>query len=191
MHFVGYNAYHLPKCGNTAGNGCLILVKNSIPHTAIEQPVQCGEGVETQAVKLHLNGTELHVYNVYRSQRFELDLTQLLSMAEVANVFIGGDFNAHHEILGSRSPANAAGRHLAVLLSELDGVKLLNTDEPTHLQGNALDLTFVSATLADRADWSLHPTLTSDHFASMTTLDIPLQRPENKAPKWYFKKAIS
>ena len=110
-------------------------------------------------------------------------------MAEVENVFIGGDFNAHHEILGSRSTANATGRHLAALLGELDGVKLLNTEEPTHLQGNTLDLTFVSATLSDRAVWSLHPTLTSDHFASLTTLDIPLPRLENKAPKWCFKKA--
>lgn len=128
------------------------MVRSSIPHKAIERPVHYGEGVETQAIKLYLNVTELTIYNVYSSARSDLDLTEILSLAEEESVIVGGDFNAHH-ILSSRSETNRAGRHLATLLEGLVGVKLLNNGEPTHIQGNILDLTlFSSYCLGGRGD---------------------------------------
>ena len=155
----------------------------------IDQPVDCGEDVETQAVKLHLEGAELQVYNVYSRPEANLDVGEILALAAAEPVLLGGDFNAHHEVLGSRSATNRAGRHLAAVLEEVDGVSLLNTGEATHVRGNPLDLTFVSAALADAAEWSLHPTLTSDHFATVTTLDILIPRRTTDESKWCFRKA--
>ena len=187
--FAGYTAHHRPISEAGVGRGSLILVKDTIPHRIIDRPVHCGEGVETQAVKLLLNGTEVHVYSVYRQHRSELDLTELLTMASETSLIVAGDFNAHHETLGSRSPANEAGRHLTSLLDELEGIRLLNTGEPTHMLGNPLDLTLVSAPLAEEAAWSVHPTLTSDHFATVTKLAIPLPRLPPVPARWSFKRA--
>ncbi|MPC45856.1 hypothetical protein E2C01_039562 [Portunus trituberculatus] len=130
----------------------------------IEHPIHCGEDVEVQAVTLFLDRTELHVYNVYKPKQAELDLSELLSLAE-EEVLIGGNFNAHHEILYSISPTNNA-----MLLEELPGTRLLNTGEPTHLHGNPLYLTIASAILAEIADWSAHPTLISEYFVVVTIL---------------------
>lgn len=49
-----------------------------------------------------------------------------------------GDFNAHHELLGFRYAKNEIGRHIAILLKEMDGITLLNRGDPptcgeTHL----------------------------------------------------------
>ncbi|MPC62023.1 hypothetical protein E2C01_056102 [Portunus trituberculatus] len=151
VKFSGFTANHLLVGERGATMGCLILVKD----------------VEVQAATLFPDGTELHVYNVYKPGQAELDLSELLSLAKEEEVLIGGDFNAYHEILYSRSPTNNAGRHLAMLLEELPGTRLLNTGEPTHLHGNLLDLTIASAALAKRPDWSVHPTLISDHFAAI------------------------
>lgn len=67
-------------------------------------------------------------YNVYSSAKSDLDLTELLSLVEEESVIVGGGFNAHHDILSSRNETNRAGRHLATLLEELVGVKLLNKE---------------------------------------------------------------
>ena len=162
---------------------------SSIPHRAVARPLDCGEGVEAHAVELRLQGTSLLVYNVYSSGRSDLDVTELFSVADVGRVIVGGDFNAHHEMLNSITTTNNAGRHLASLLEEYDEVKLLNTGEPTHLQGNALDLIFASAALAEGAQWQVHPTLTSDHFATQAHFSTPLPEREGTPGRWKIDKA--
>ena len=164
-------------------------ISNHIPHSVVSRPVSCGEDVQVQAVKLHLQGLELLVYNVYRKQRADLDLGELLTLAATSSVLVGGDFNAHHPLLGSRSRTNEAGRHIASLLDDIEGIKLLNSGEPTHLQGNSLDLTFVTSILADGATWHPHPTLTSDHFAIKISLNLPPPPRQEEKPRWCFSKA--
>ncbi|KAK8372172.1 hypothetical protein O3P69_011867 [Scylla paramamosain] len=74
-------------------------------------------------------------------------------------------------------------------MANLPEVKLLNSKEPTHIAGGILDLTFISDTLLQEAKWGLHPHLSSDHFATCTTLNFPqLQRPAH-VPKWKIKEA--
>lgn len=98
----------------------------------------------------------------------ELKLTEVLTLAKETNIIVGGDFNVHHEILGSRSETNVTGRHLATLPEKLEEVTLINDGEPTNLQGNALDFTLATSCLASRANWIVHPTLTSDHGATVS-----------------------
>ena len=189
INFSGYTAHHLLAGDRGATRGCTILVSDTIPHRVVDNPVQCGEDVEVQAIKLFLAETELLVYNLYRRSQADPDLSELFSLAEEETVLIGGDFNAHHELFCSKSRTNNAGRHIATLLEELPGVKLLNPGTPTHLLGNPLDLTFASAALAERADWTLHPTLTSDHFAVVITTDVLTPQTPTHPPRWCFKKA--
>ncbi|MPC69176.1 hypothetical protein E2C01_063392 [Portunus trituberculatus] len=56
----GFTAHHLLVGERGATRGCLILVKDSIPHRVTELPIRCGEDIEVQAVTLFLDGTELH-----------------------------------------------------------------------------------------------------------------------------------
>ena len=167
----------------------MIVVKNSIPHHRIDNPIHCGAGVEVIAVQLKLPTQEISVYNIYRKEDQTLDLGELLPHAANHLCIVAGDFNAHHHLLCSLSNTNDAGNHIAQLLEDLPTVKLLNNGEPTHDRGGRLDLTFTSEVLAHGANWTTHSTLTSDHFAiqieiQTTLLTIPLP-----PPKWNLRKA--
>ncbi|KAG0723862.1 hypothetical protein GWK47_041812 [Chionoecetes opilio] len=105
------------------------------------------------------------------------------------SLLVAGDFNAHHPILQSVSATNRTGRHLAVLLEEVPHIHLLNTGEPTHVRGGRLDLTLVSGDLAAGASWQVHPTLTSDHYATLTTLIASPPIPPRPLPRWNIKRA--
>ncbi|KAG0724392.1 hypothetical protein GWK47_040645 [Chionoecetes opilio] len=138
------------------------------------------------AVELHVGGLDLTVYNLYRSQRHQLEAGELLTMASHTSLLVAGDFNAHHPILQSVSATNRTGRHLAVLLEEVPHIHLLNTGEPTHVRRGRLDLTLVSGDLAAGASCQVHPTHTSDHYATLTT-SPPI--PPRPSPRWNIKRA--
>ncbi|KAK3895863.1 hypothetical protein Pcinc_000476 [Petrolisthes cinctipes] len=87
------------------------------------------------------------------------------------------------------SPTNETGRHLAVLLEDIPHIRLLNTGEATHTQGGRLDLTLVSSDLAADAIWQVHPTLTSDHFATLTSLPVAPPVPPRPPPHWNIRRA--
>ncbi|KAG0715522.1 hypothetical protein GWK47_011794 [Chionoecetes opilio] len=130
---AGYSLHSLPATEGT--RGCVTMVRSAIPRRRITNPVHCGDGVEALAVELHVGGLEITVYNLYRSQRHQLEAGELLTMALHTSLLVAGDFNAHHPILQSVSATNLTGRHLAVLLEEVPHIHLLNTGEPTHVRG--------------------------------------------------------
>ncbi|KAK3886584.1 hypothetical protein Pcinc_009232 [Petrolisthes cinctipes] len=92
-------------------------------------------------------------------------------------------------MLQSPSPTNETGRHLAVLLEDIPHVRLLNTGEATHTRGGRLDLTLVSSDLAADAIWQVHPTLTSDHFATLISLPVAPAVPPRPPPRWNIRRA--
>ena len=151
--------------------------------------MHCGDGVEALALELQVVGVSLTVYNLYRSHRFLLEAGKLLALAEHSSLLVAGDFNAHHPVLQSVSPTNETGRHLAVLLEELPHVRLLNTGEPIHTRGGRLDLTFASGDLTPGTTWQVHPTLISDHYATLTTLAVAPPVPPRPPPRWDFRRA--
>ena len=185
----GYTTFSIPR-SRRVSQGTAILVRNTIPCTRVTDPAFCGEGVDVMAVTLTLRNTPLNVYNIYNPTRGHLHMEELLAQAALTPTYIGGDFNCHHPILDSPSASNTDGRHLARMLSEAPDVRLLNNGEATHLQGGVLDLSLISAPLAPVAEWSLHPTLTSDHFAVRCLLDVAtLPAPLPPPPRFNTKKA--
>ena len=185
----GYRTFAEPRVlGATQGQA--ILVKHSIPCTPITDTAYCGDGVDVQGITLTLDNTTLDVYNIHNRTQGSLNIEDLLAHATVTPTFIGGDFNCHHTLLKTGDTTNTDGRHLARTLNEAPGVKLLNDGEVTHLQGGVLDLSLISATLAPLANWSLHPTLTSDHFAIRCSVDVAtLPAPPPPPPRFLTKKA--
>ena len=64
LTFRRYVYHNLPVVqGETRGLG--ILVKRSIAHSLVADPIDCGEGVEVMAVTIQLSGTPLTLYNIY------------------------------------------------------------------------------------------------------------------------------
>ena len=185
---AGYTLHSLAATPE-GGRGCAALVRNTIPHRRIPHPVYCGDGVEVLALELHVGGGLLNIYSLYRSQTHLLEAGELLALAEQSSLLVAGDFNAHHTLLQSVSRTNETGRHLAVLLEEAPHVRLLNTGEPTHIRGGRLDLTLASTDLAAGATWQVHPTLTSDHFATLTTLALAPPVPPRPLPRWDVRRA--
>ena len=187
MRVAGYQVHQLHRGPNS--HGLAILVRATIPSERI-RAVPCGDGVEALAVRLTLADSALLLYSLYRPREALLEAGELLSLAAHEPVLIAGDFNAHHPALHSLQPPNAAGHHITALLTGFPEVSLLNSGEPTHIYGGRLDLTFLTAALAERATWAVDPELTSDHFAILTTLQVALLPPPPPPPlRWNTGKA--
>ena len=183
----GYISYIKPKLN---GRGLATLIKKSIPSEKIINPIYCGEEVETLATKIHLQNQTFTLYNIYKSPRHTLDLTEVFEMGVHENILIAGDFNAHHPILNSITDTNWDGHHINTLLDEIPEMYLANSGEPTHIRGGRLDLVFLPTYLRDQTSWLVHPTLTSDHFATLTTINIQkLPNLPPPPPGWNFNKA--
>lgn len=186
----GYNSFSLPHTRGGA-RGCMILIRNHIPATIIDPPLTVGNTIELLGVEITLENSSMKIYNVYRSATKELDLHEVTALAASDRIFIGGDFNAHHPMLGSTSPTNEAGRHIAEVLTDNPDITLLNdTTTPTHLHGGRLDLSLINTSLAPLTKWDLHPTLTSDHYAIICTIKTPkIPTPLPPPPRWNTKRA--
>ncbi|KAG7171523.1 RNA-directed DNA polymerase from mobile element jockey-like 21 [Homarus americanus] len=148
----GYQQYSVPKGPNS--HGSMILVRATIPSSEVE-PVHSGDGVEAQAIRIHLANDSLVVYNIYKLPTKRLEAGELLSQATQELVLIAGDFNAHHPTMNSTTRMNLDGRHLVELLTDVPEITLINTGEPTHILGGTLDLTFISTELVPVAQWEV------------------------------------
>ncbi|XP_050733136.1 uncharacterized protein LOC127006826 [Eriocheir sinensis] len=186
----GYKSFLLPRI-NGASRGCAILVRHHIACQELAAPPHCGDRVEVQGVIIQLHSTPLTLFNIYAPPQSTPELGELFTAASEEPTFIGGDFNGHHPHLESPSPPNTAGRHIAELLEEARGVALLNdTSQPTHIRGGRLDLSFISTPLRPVASWSVHPTITSDHFGVTTHLALDnLPQPQLPPPRYNIKRA--
>ena len=139
----GYKAYHSPAVEGQS-RGCSIFVRDVIPSKRVENPIQCGENVEVIAVNITLRHLDLQIYNIYNGPRsINFDISEILATCASTHTFIGGDFNAHHETLGSKS-RNRSGHHIAEAMANIPEARLLNSGEATHIAGGILDLSFVS-----------------------------------------------
>ena len=98
--FSGYKAYHLPASDRRT-LGCSILVKNNLTSELIANPVDCGDRTEVLGVTLRLANETLQIYNIYHHANSPLDVSELLALCATTRIFVGGDFNAHHEVIGS------------------------------------------------------------------------------------------
>jgi len=181
----GYHSYLLPRIHGES-RGCAILVRHHLDCEEVLRPVECGEGVEVQAVTIRLPALRLKVYNIYRSANTALDLRELFALASAESLLLAGDFNSHHPFLQSPGPSNAAGIHLFEAMEDSGGVSLLNdVTLPTHIGHGRLDLSFVSDHLLPFSSWALHPTLTSDHFGVLLHLCTATLPPPQPLPPRY------
>ena len=168
----------------------MTLVKSILPVGQWDEIPDCGEGVEVLGVRLLLPHSSLLIVNLYRPAASVLELGEIFSAGASTHMLLGGDFNAHHPVLGSTAAANAAGNTIAATMEEYGGLLLLNDDTPTHIRGGVLDLTFVSPSIHSGAAWAVSDEVVSDHFGTTTTLTLsPTAPPPDTTPHWNISKA--
>ncbi|KAG7173592.1 putative pol-like 37, partial [Homarus americanus] len=73
-----HQQYSVPKGPNSHGN--MILDRATIPSSEVE-PAHYGDGVEAQAVRIHLANDSLVVYNIYKPPTKRLEAGELLTQA--------------------------------------------------------------------------------------------------------------
>lgn len=86
---AGFTLHSLPSSAE-GSRGCLALVRSVIPHRHIPNPMQCWDGVEVLALELHVGGLLIHAYNIYRSQRHELEAGEPFGLVAHTSLLVGG-----------------------------------------------------------------------------------------------------
>lgn len=166
----GFDVVRTDRVGRT-GDRVLIAVHNNIKYRRIIDFYNCDGKIEVCAVIIYINDKEFKLVSCYRPPNG--DLITVLEWKRffsqfVGKVIFGGDFNAHHEILGS-SRTCRVGCNIAEALENLE-LTILNDGSPTFYcaayRSNAIiDLTIVHDSLALRMEWSVgEDAWGSDHF---------------------------
>lgn len=134
--------------------------------------------------------SSLRIVNVYRPAAATLELGELFAGGGDEYLLIGGDFNAHHPVLASSAPSNAAGTAIAAALEDSPAIFLVNSPASTHVRGGTLDLTFASEALRPIIQWSILNDVLSDHFGVLSKLNLPLlPPPPPPLTKWNLDRA--
>lgn len=164
-------------CGNNH-NGVAILIHNTIVYNKINTFYD--DSLQNIVVQIQIFQKQISIVSFYspgsctpefNKKKFN-DLIQTIPKP----IIFAGDFNAHHTLWGC-GKVDARGRDIVDVADENDLV-LLNDGRPTTVgshrwKPNALDLTFVSASLALFCEWQVSSdSLGSYHLPTLTTLNL-------------------
>ncbi len=185
----GYRVFNQPGV-----RGLLTAIKTKIPAIPYNAPIPAGPEVETLSVEIHLADGPLQLHNVYRNCNPErgaiLTPDTLLNNIQQHRAVLSGDLNLHHPLWGSTHGQARCGASnaLADALEESNMV-VLNTGEPTHVNGGRLDLTIVTSDIATKSTWTVSDQIASDHYATCTTINLAKIDPPPHRPRRCYHKA--
>ena len=189
----GYQLFSIPRshqnCSKhpskqlpVSGGGVAFLCKDHLSPELFCLPQY--KSFEAISITLACLPCHLTVFNIYRppdtsnySQLFPVfidEFTSFLNLAAtVPHFIITGDFNIH-----CNKPSDP---HTVQFLSTLSDFNLTqHVTFPTQTSGNILDLLITPDSISTPPTVSCLPSTPSDHYALLSTLDIPvpLQRPQ-------------
>ena len=165
----GYQAFELNADDTSNTRGLITFVKNNIPATFIMSSKT--NGTEIVCVSLKLKDTVVYVANIYvHADKFDVD--DLPNCLFTEKCLLMGDLNARHHNLGTVGTPNKNGHILYNLLECIDDVKILGSDEPTHVRGGRIDYAFLFNMIDYAGDAAVVKDLLSDHFAIHATLVV-------------------
>ncbi len=185
----GYRVFNQPGV-----RGLLTAVKTKIPAIPYSVPIPAGPEVETLSIEIHLADGPLQLHNIYRNCNLLrgaiLTPEALLNNIQQKRALLSGDLNLHHPLWGSTQTQGRCGASnaLADTLEESNMV-VLNTGEPTHINGGRLDLTIVTTDIAAKSAWTVSDQIASDHYATCTTINLAKIDPPPHTPRRCYHKA--
>jgi exonuclease III len=158
------------KDQETRTGGVMTLIKNNVNYTQLPSP----KNIEAIGTKIHMDQTEINLFNIYIPPRKPVDLKELESIFQYNNCIITGDLNAHNKLWNS-DYNNKMGNTIEELMDKYD-FSVLNTGQPTHQKQKggmtSIDITIVSNSLVLNSTWhTINNTLGSDHQPTFTTLN--------------------
>lgn len=155
----GYS-FERNDCGNKH-NGVGILIRNDIHYNKINTVFD--DSMQNICVRIDVNGKKLSVVSFYSPTNccpaFDGRKLDSLIKSIPSPMIFAGDFNAHHTSWGCGS-TSPRGRDVLDVIDSGD-LCLLNDGQVTTVgtvswRSNALDLSFVSSSLALSCEWSVY-----------------------------------
>ena len=183
-------------------SGLICLIKETICRKEEDVNTNFGYNIESQIFKINVKNLEFFIINLYRNcnpdKSASLDVNKLFTyMEEKKYALVLGDFNAHNPIWRNYDVAHpsclttcSTGKDIEKGLNQTSIVSL-NTGEPTHASGSAIDLAFATKNLANKAFWSVNDMSVSayDHFGTTVFLQLEKINFPNSQPKKLYNKA--
>ena len=173
--------------------GLAILVRNRIKVVKVAKP-KLNTKTDTLTVKLTLEDKEVYITSLYHSHdnNSVSPLVSRIVNKYPLNHLIVGDFNCHHSAWGRNNQDKAQGISLLNnILNSPGRLSCLNTGEPTRgSSGLSMDLSLATSDISAHADWQVDERLSSDHYATVTTLGgVKQVAPPIREPRPNAKKA--
>lgn len=173
-----YSIIRKDRNSQTQGGGVCFLLHSSLKF----QEISANSGnclIESIVCRLFLKDFSLVLINLYIPPNVNFTKNNLnillnsIDLLSTDQLFFCGDPNAHHTSLGD-SRDDFRGKQLLDFVSE-NNLVFLNDGSPTFFYttgSSVLDVTFVSASLALKCDWtSFNDQLLSSHCVIVTTVD--------------------
>ena len=192
IQMKNYTSYYRNRseCINASG-GVGIIIKNTI-HS---QRILINTNIEAIAVKVTIGNQNIHICNIYLSNQYRLDITELESLInQIPTPFIIlGDFNSHNTLWNSYK-TDKRGKQIETFINN-NNIVILNDNAPTHLNvsnGNlsAIDLTLCSHSIASHLEWqALNELYGSDHFPLIISINTQSTFQELNHNRWKYHKA--
>src|SRR5271165_6551970 len=160
--FNGYSIERKDRLDSDKG-GLAVMIKHGISYALIP----CSDKIECQIIQINSKQLEIIICNVYNPPNTVIDKEEYKTLFTNKNCLIVGDFNSFSPLWGSPK-GDKNGNILQELLDEFHSV-VLNDGRGTYMKNlggmSHLDLSFASANLAIKCNWTvLETSLGSDHF---------------------------
>lgn len=179
----GYTTVRRDRPSGGRGGGLIAFIKKEVPFNevcAYRSGVQPGS-LEALAVEVRLGAGVKHIVaNVYAPPvRSQIDGSAVLDLSPLAvsdrHIYCG-DWNAHSLLWDSNSPEDQAGEILEAWMEERR-LSCCNDGSMTHVNrgtGNEScpDLTVISSSLLQLAEWKVLSRLGSDHFPILCEISL-------------------
>ncbi|CAG2200448.1 unnamed protein product [Mytilus edulis] len=152
------------------------------------------DNIEVVGVSVNCQNNKINIVNVYRPPNQDIKFKEYQVLHNLSdNIVLLGDFNRRSSMWGS-STTDSNGNIIEKVIDQ-NNMIILNDGTGTYqtVTGNRtqIDLTLVSASLANDSQWSvLDEQLGSDHFPVLTVLNAkPVRNKVCTPQRWVYDKA--
>ena len=189
----GYQTLKMPREGRTKG-GVLILIKNSLAATAIEEQLDTNQEAEIHRVKFTVDNSVITIYNLYCPSDKRLSLQHMDIPSE--NCLVVGDFNSHSTSWGY-DVTDPRGDEVEDWQIESNMILLNDPEDPPTffsrrwLTTTTPDLAFATDDLSHKTSRKVLSQLGgSDHKPVLLAINLQYRPSSSKTfPRWNYKKA--
>jgi len=188
IRIPGYNV--LSKKGHynhRFHGGVALYIHSSYPYSEI----QIVSPIQVVAAKIRIHPSKVvTIASIYISGKHPFVESQFNDVINTLPrpFILMGDLNAHHSIWGNVT-IDRRGRLLENLVRDQQ-LNIINTGQPTHCSGSAIDLTIVSPELSPDLTWNTGPSvLSSDHFPIIVNVINPEQNQPPVSNEFNFRRA--